>query len=134
MRKGSLLVEALIALVIIMFSVGIAMVSSYNLLKKSYENQALVELSDVLLNECEKILTMNVLQIASGTRKVIYHGKEFTVNVTKTIANYSSKFTMSPDGEPVTLNFSGLSNIVVVVVRVTDSKGRYVETKVVPKQ
>jgi len=133
-KRGSVLVEALIALIIIMFSVGIAMVSSYNLLKKSYENQALVELSDVLLNECEKILTMNVFQITSGTRKVIYHGKEFTVSLTKTSANYSNKFTMSPDGEPVTLNFSGLSNIVVVVVRVTDSKGRYVETKVVPKQ
>jgi Tfp pilus assembly protein PilV len=133
-RKGSLLVEALVALIIIMFSVGIAMVSSYNLLRKSYENQALVELSDILLNECEKMLTMNVSQIIEKTEKITYHGKQFTLQVRKSTTNYSSKFSMSPDGEPVTLNLSGLSNINVVVVRVTDSKGRYVETKVVPKQ
>ncbi|WP_448376931.1 hypothetical protein [Fervidobacterium sp.] len=134
MRKGSLLVEALVALIIIMFSVGIAMVSSYNLLRKSYENQALVELSDVLLNECEKILTMNILQIYDKTVEITYHGKKFTLRITKKTENFSNNFILSPDGEAVTLNTSGLSNIGVVIVRVSDSKGRYVETRVVPKQ
>lgn len=134
MRKGSLLVEALVALIIIMFSVGIATVSSYNLLRKSYENQALVELSDVLLNECEKLLTMNIFQIYDRTEEITYHGKKFTLRITKKTENFSNNFILSPDGEAVTVNTSGLSGIGVVVVRVSDSKGRYVETRVVPKQ
>ncbi|AMW32880.1 MULTISPECIES: hypothetical protein [Fervidobacterium] len=135
MRKGSLLVEALVAMIIITFSIGIAMVSSFNLLQKSYENQALVELGDILLNECEKIITQNQSQISDSSKQIEYHGKKFTVTITRKTVNYRGKFIQTSEPADTTpLNMSSLANTVVVIVRVTDSKGRYIETRVVPKQ
>ncbi|SDH48422.1 hypothetical protein SAMN04488510_11642 [Fervidobacterium changbaicum] len=135
LRKGSLLVEALVAMIIITFSIGIAMVSSFNLLQKSYENQALVELGDILLNECEKIITQNQSQISDSSKQIEYHGKKFTVTITRKTVNYRGKFIQTSEPADTTpLNMSSLANTVVVIVRVTDSKGRYIETRVVPKQ
>ncbi len=138
-KKGSLFVEALIAILIVSMAIGIGLVSSYNLLRKASENRIILNMSEILLNECEQILSLNQSQIYNGTKTVSYSGENYTVTITREVKSLSSKFkfyrfngtsyTEVSKPKPLVIN-----NIVFIIVRVTDSKGRYVETKVVPQQ
>lgn len=138
-KKGSLLVEALIAILIVSMAIGIGLLSSYNLLRKASENRIILNMSEILLNECEQILSMNQSQIYDETKTVSYRSETYTVTITREVQNLSSKFkfyrftgtgyTAISKPTPLVIN-----NIVFIKVRVRDSKGRYVETKVVPQQ
>lgn len=138
-RNGSLLVEALIAILIVSMAIGIGLVSSYNLLRKASENRIILNMSEILLNECEQILSLNQSQIYDGTKTVSYGGENYTVTITREVKSLSSKFKFYQFNG---INYAEVSkptplvinNVVFVIVRVTDSKGRYVETKVVPQQ
>lgn len=138
-RNGSLLVEALIAILIVSMAIGIGLVSSYNLLRKASENRIILNMSEILLNECEQILSLNQSQIYDGTKTVSYGGENYTVTITREVKSLSSKFkfyrfngtSYAEVSKPTPLV---INNVVFVRVRVTDSKGRYVETKVVPQQ
>lgn len=138
-KKGSLLVEALIAILIVSMAIGIGLLSSYNLLRKASENRIILNMSEILLNECEQVLSLNQSQIYYGTKTISYGGENYTVTITREVKSLSSKFkfyrfngtsyTEVSKPTPLVIN-----NVVFVRVRVTDSKGRYVETKVVPQQ
>lgn len=138
-KKGSLLVEALVSLLILSISIGISLVSAYNLLRKANENRWILNISDILLSECEQILSLNQSQITAGTKTVSINGQNYTISVTKFTKSINSKFqfyryngstyTQISKPAPIVIN-----SIVVVRVRVTDSKGNYAETEVVPRQ
>lgn len=136
-KRGSLLVEGLIAILIVSMAIGIGLVSSYNLLRKSYENRVILNMSEILLNECEQILSLKQSQIYNSTKTVSYSGENYTVTITREVKKPEFKFYrlennvyVQKDKPPVIV----INEIVFVKVRVTDSKGRYVETKVVPQQ
>ncbi|HOJ94389.1 MAG TPA: hypothetical protein PK390_04055 [Fervidobacterium nodosum] len=141
-RKGSLLVEALIAILIIGMAIGISLVSSYNILKKAYENRIILNMSELLLNKCEEIVTLNQSQIFEGTTSINYKGQEYKITIGKNVVTLTDinyrYFNYNPNTnqytptqkDPQIVN----SPIIVVTVKITDSKGRYVETKVVPQQ
>lgn len=73
-------------------AIGIGLVSSYNLLRKASENRIILNMSEILLNECEQILSMNQSQIYDGTKTVSYGEETYTVTITREVQNLSSKF------------------------------------------
>ncbi|MFN6992198.1 MAG: hypothetical protein ACK4MM_05705, partial [Fervidobacterium sp.] len=91
LKKGSLLIEALVAILIISMAVGISMVSSYNLTRKVYENKMVLDMVQVLLNQCEEVLATNSSKIFDTTKTVSYGSNQYTVNISK-IVNISPKF------------------------------------------
>lgn len=129
MRKGSLIIESLVALLIIAMSVGIAYVPTGNLLKKSLENRYLIELSNILLNEAETLTYMNASSISSETFKKIYNNREYTIQIIKKTENLKDKITMVSNEKGIIF-----SDIIVVTVRVVAPDGKYIETQVVPQQ
>ncbi|SHH28987.1 hypothetical protein [Thermosipho atlanticus] len=129
MKKGSFIVETLVALLIIAMAVGIAIVSTGNLLKKSLENRHLIELSNILLNETETLTFMDVSLIPTGTSKITYNDREYTIEITKEIENLEDMIYMVSNNQNIIF-----SDIVVVKVRVTAPDGKYIETRVVPQQ
>lgn len=141
LKKGSLLVEALVAILIISMAIGISMVSSYNLIRKAYENRMLLDMVQVLLNQCEEMLATNISMIFDTTKTVSYGSNQYTVNISKQTINISPNFkfyrhvqntnTYTPISKPSEVI---IQNITAVKIRITDIKGRYVETFVVPQQ
>lgn len=96
-------------------------------------------MSEILLNECEQLLSLKQSQIYDGTRIVSYNGKNYTISVTKETRRISQNFkfyyyrnnSYSPVAKPGPIV---INNIVVLRVRVTDRTGRYVETEIIPQQ
>ncbi|MGB9613943.1 MAG: hypothetical protein ACP5KD_04840 [Fervidobacterium sp.] len=141
MKPGSLLVEALIAILITSLAIGVSMVSSYNLLKKVYENRIILNMLELLINKCEEISTLNQTQIFENTQSITYKGQQYTISVKKVSTDLSSNFkyfnynqssnTYTSVSKPPNIK---TNPVTVVVIRVTDSKGRYLETQVVPQQ
>lgn len=136
---GALLVEALISIMIVSMAIGISLVSSYNLIRKAYENSMILTMSEILLNECEQLLSLKQSQIYDGTKIVSYSGKNYTVSVSKETRRISQNFkfyyyrnnSYLPVAKPGPIV---INNIVVIRVRVTDQAGRYMETEIIPQQ
>lgn len=141
MKIGSLLVEALVAILIVSLAIGISMVSSYNLLKKTYENRVILNMSELLINKCEELITLNQSQIFEKSETITYKGQQYTVSIKKLIKNLAPNFkyftynkstntyTNVSKPQDITVN-----SVTILVVRITDSKGKYIETQVVPQQ
>lgn len=129
-QKGSLIVEALISLVIIAMAVGIGMLPTFYILKKTEENAALIDLSEVLLNECEEKVFSNVSNIAEENKEIIYKGRKYRIVVTKTNVEEGGKYRIEKHSDKLFIN-----DVTFVTVRVVEEKsGRYIEAQVVPQQ
>ncbi|GEM_PF-1512657 len=142
LKKGSFLVEALTALIVITFAVGIAFVSAANLMRNSNQNAMLITLAEVLFNEAEIYLSANPDTLASRTYTKTYNGNTYTINFTLRNEYYvNTNFSIYRRVSLVPINYQRypvnqilpLSHITfpVAVIRVTDSKGRYIETEIV---
>ncbi len=92
-RKGSLLVDALVGILIISLSIGIAYVPSYFLLRRSQENWVKMELAELILNKCEELVYKNASSITSSTTQENYKGKTYKLTITRSTS--STRFTVS---------------------------------------
>ncbi|OOC43522.1 hypothetical protein [Thermosipho sp. 1074] len=126
MKKGSLLVEALVTLIIITFAFGIAFLPSWNLLKKTKENSELIKMSEILLNKCEEYTYFSVSNIVAGTFTEEYNGEVYKITILK--KHLESNFN-------VYSNYSEIIYPIITVVTIRVEKdGKYIEAQVVPQQ
>ncbi|MBB6062291.1 hypothetical protein HNP65_000713 [Thermosipho japonicus] len=129
MKKGSLLVEALVTLIIIVFAFGVAFVPSWSLLRKTKENSELISLEELLLNKCEELTYLNVSSIVPQENYEEYNGVKYKVSISKKNIESSDIFTLTSDSTFITF-----PEITIVTVRVETEDGKYIETQVVPQQ
>lgn len=143
LKSGFSLVEVLVALVVISLAVGVVFLSVVNLLGRSNQAAMLINLAEVLMNQAELYLNMDISSIDDVTYTTQYATRTYRVTVTVNDENLASVFQLfrnvgtssSPQYQPVAwpqhITRSGFRS---VTIRVTDDMGRYIETKVFPKQ
>ncbi|ABR30757.1 hypothetical protein SU69_04575 [Thermosipho melanesiensis] len=128
MKKGSLLVEVLITLTIIVFAFSIAFVPSWNLVKKTKENSQLIKMSEILLNKCEEYSYQNVSSIIPGTFNEYYDGENYKIVISKNSTKTQENFNV----------YSGYDEIIYPVITIVsvrvEKDGKYIEAQVVPQQ
>lgn len=129
MKKGALFIEALITLVIIIFAFGIAFVPSWNLMKKTKENEELLNLKEILLNKCEEYTYLNASSIPPQITKELYKGKEYTIKISKETISSKDLYTVTSNSTYIIY-----PDIVVLTIRVISESGKYIEAQVVPQQ
>ncbi|HPT59614.1 MAG TPA: hypothetical protein PLD16_07265 [Fervidobacterium sp.] len=128
-KHGSLLAEALVALLIISFAMSIALVSSWNLMKISQESQAKMDLSELLFNTCEEIVHKELSSIQFGQENKEYKGETYSISVTKNPENIGQKFSPSSNSANLVA-----ATITSVTIRVQAKNGNFVEAVVIPIQ
>ncbi|QTA37290.1 hypothetical protein JYK00_05980 [Thermosipho ferrireducens] len=131
MKSGSLLVEALIAILIISFSFGIAFLPSYFLLKKSKEDSILLNFTDLLLNKAEEIMTYNVSDLpASSTEVVFYNDQNYILSYQKIV---DTNYDLYTNGLPNSAIPKSTITRILITIRSEDGKYK-IETEVIPEQ
>lgn len=129
MKKGSLMIEALVALVIIILAAGMAFVPSWTLLKKAKENESMIELSEIALNKCEELIYKNVSSIVEEATNVYYNGKIYSISIKKVNNINKNNFVVKSSYDELIFK-----NYTSVIIKVSTNDGKYIETQVVPQQ
>lgn len=129
MKKGSLMIEALVALVIIILAAGMAFVPSGTLLKKAKENESMIELSEIALNKCEELIYKNVSSIVEEATNVYYNGKIYSISIKKVNNINKNNFVVKSSYDELIFK-----NYTSVIIKVSTNDGKYIETQVVPQQ
>ena len=129
MKKGSLMIEALVALVIIILAAGMAFVPSWTLLKKAKENESMIELSEIALNKCEELIYKNVSSIVEEATNVYYNGKIYNISIKKVNNINKNNFVVKSSYDELIFK-----NYTSVIIKVSTNDGKYIETQVVPQQ
>ncbi len=136
MSKGSLLVDAMIAMIIISMALVVAYVPSFFLLKKTAENQLKMDLMELLLNKSEEYVFKNAssIPLTPQTFYENYKGKTYKLTIEATTVRHEFNIEGLQGNEYSEYLVTNLEvRFVTIMVSTQDGKA-FVRATVVPQQ